>query len=304
MRKIDKGGSGMWCPKCKTEYRKGITICVDCGSDLVEGTEDDFVVVDLCDLKDEATADRLMEYLSFSGIEKAEKKEEGGVFIITVPEREAKQAEKLLRGFMLASSEDKEKEDREKEKQEQENREEYDESDMAEGFGSENADEVPEELLYTTSKAYTKKADEYKDVKFSGITFIIFGLIGMAYILLCKFEILPISYNEIVFICILCMFAAFVTGGIVSVVKSGRIRKQIAEEEALTAEIKLWLDAEITKEMIIGWKDESASDVENDLIITSKLRARLVKNYPQLDIAYIEMVADEYFSEKIADEIG
>lgn len=24
-----------WCPKCKTEYREGFTVCADCGSDLV-----------------------------------------------------------------------------------------------------------------------------------------------------------------------------------------------------------------------------------------------------------------------------
>ena len=25
-----------WCPKCKTEYREGIEVCADCGSQLVE----------------------------------------------------------------------------------------------------------------------------------------------------------------------------------------------------------------------------------------------------------------------------
>ena len=31
----------MWCPKCKNEYREGITVCADCGSELVESLTDD-----------------------------------------------------------------------------------------------------------------------------------------------------------------------------------------------------------------------------------------------------------------------
>ena len=25
-----------WCPSCRTEYRKGITVCADCGATLVD----------------------------------------------------------------------------------------------------------------------------------------------------------------------------------------------------------------------------------------------------------------------------
>lgn len=304
----------MWCPKCKTEYQKGITVCVECGSDLEEGTEDDFVVSVLCELKEEATATKLMEYLEFSGIGKTGIKEENGVFQVTVPDSQYKQAEKLLRGFMIALQED------------QENNNSGIQNIVQKGFSNEDilsgeevlinntdmegedkqektsktTDESPGGILYNSSKTYTKKADEYKDVRVSGITFIIFGLIGALYLILCETRILPISYNKIVFVCLLCMFIIFVAWGTASVLKSGKIKGQIAEEETLTAGIKEWIDANVTSEMIEGWKDKNASEEENELIIISQLGTKLVNYYTELDTSYLEMVADEYFNEKLS----
>lgn len=277
----------MWCPVCKTEYQKGITICSECGSELVEGTEDDFLITSLCELKDKVASAKLLEYLQFSGITNAKEKEKDGVYIITVPQSQAKQAERLMRGFMMAQQEEQDKE--------------------AEAFGAGNdgsqekgSDETPEGILNNSSKTYTKKADEYKDARTSGITFIIFGLIGIAYLILCKLGILPLTYNEIVFVLLLCMFAFFIAGGFASVIKSGKIKGQISEEEELTRKIKLWLDENITSELIGSWKDANVPDEENELIVISKIGTMLSDYYTQLDTSYLEMVADEYFNEKIS----
>lgn len=32
----------MICPRCKSEYMEGVTTCVDCGVELVEGTRESF----------------------------------------------------------------------------------------------------------------------------------------------------------------------------------------------------------------------------------------------------------------------
>ena len=275
----------MWCPVCKTEYQKGITVCAECGSVLVEGTEDDFLITGLCELKDEEAAAKLLEYLQFSGITNAKEKEEDGVYIITVPQSQAKKAEKLMHGFMIAQQDEQDKE--------------------ASGAGNDSSvekgsNETPEGILNNSSKTYTKKADEYKDTRTSGITFIIFGLIGIAYLVLCKLEILPLTYNEIVFVLLLCMFAFFIAGGFASVIKSGKIKGQISEEEKQTKKIKLWLDENITSEIIGSWKDANVPDEENELIVISKIGAMLSGYYTELDTSYLEMVADEYFNEKIS----
>jgi len=99
------------------------------------------------------------------------------------------------------------------------------------------------------------------------------------------------------------MFAFFIAGGFVSVIKSGKIKGQISEEEQLTKEIKLWLGENITNELAISWKDADAPEEENELIIISKIGEMLSNYYTQLDASYLEMVADEFFNEKISGNI-
>ncbi|MDE6852890.1 MAG: hypothetical protein K2J67_10495, partial [Lachnospiraceae bacterium] len=342
----------MWCPNCKMEYRKGIRVCADCGGDLVEGTEADFCVVDLCEFKEEAVADRFLEYLNYSGLEHASKveKDGGAVYAVTVLEKHRKKAEKLFRGFLLAMKEDQEMEVlRELQKQmnqdieddlessEMEDAEDVTdlstddsaESDRKESeynwdqdgqevdtgeniFGSDTdvqqqaenlllskeAEEDTSDLLYTSTESYVTKEEEYKDLKFSGITFIIFSVLGGIFLTLCQLEILPIHYEKFVFIVIAIVFVVFLIIGIVSMVKASKIKLEIPAEEAKIKEIYDYLDAELSQDIVDSWKDQEVSDVENDLLITSHIRASLIRTYPEESIVFLEYLADQYYGDR------
>lgn len=327
----------MWCPKCKTEYRDGIMVCADCGTPLEPGSAEDFEVVDICSLKDEQMAEKFVEYLEYSNIAGAKKKydEETGVYTVIVPVGLEKKAEKLFEGFMLVIEEEHEQEkearraarqnveaeepgqDQEADIQEEAELQEYDwdaeeEEDKSDIdiFDTENAEnlvsedeleDTPKDLLYTPAKEYMKKEEEYKDLKFSGLTFILFGVAGAVYLTLCKLEVIPIKYNLIVFICIAIMFAVFLVLGISSLVKSAKVKEQIPVEEETTREMKAWLQENLTDDIIEGWKDHKVSEAENDLLLMAHIRASLIKKYPDADVAYLEMISEEYYNESIVD---
>lgn len=90
--------------------------------------------------------------------------------------------------------------------------------------------------------------------------------------------------------------------GLVSVIKSGKIKLQIPEEEIMTEKINAWLDENITKDRAEKWLDDTVSDEENDLIITAHIRSILIKKYPDLDVAFIEMLTEEFFNSHFIEE--
>lgn len=290
----------MWCPKCKTEYRDGITVCADCKSPLVMSEQKKRV--NICEINDEKAAEEILEYLSYSGVPDAVKEAcEDGSFRITVAQEDEKSAEKLFRGYTLAKEEA--KEEKRKQLSESGAAEETIASDNAVSYedasaAAEEVDEDTADLLYTSDKKeYVKYADKYRDLKFSGITFIIFGIVGAVYLILSKTKVIPIEYNIVVFCIISALFAAFIVSGIVSVVKARKIKHMIPEEEEKTAQLKEWLAQNVTAEKITSWSDDRVTDVENDLLITAHIRAMLLKEYPEEKREYIEMIADEYYEE-------
>lgn len=325
----------MWCPKCKMEYREGITVCADCGTELVEELEN---LVDVCEIKGEEPADEMIEFLKYSGIGKVKKEwvEETERFCILVDGKDVQKAEKLVHGYLLGKAE----EQREEQSKPQEQT--AGQNDMADGLAEDEMDaeadgesvtaedgsgeeeeplsvegqaetwaegnagkeslfdeEVEEEtvelLYHREGKEFVKKSEKYKDVKFSGYTLIIFGILGGVYLALTQFKVIPLSYDMLI-LCILgVLFAGFLVAGVASLVKAGKIKKEIPAEEEEMEAINQWMEEEITEEKLAGWRDDSVSDMENDLLVTAKFHRYVAEQFPEKDGGMIEKLVDEFY---------
>lgn len=98
-----------WCPKCKNEYREGITTCSDCNVPLVEDlnevVSDDKKLVFTTEHKEKT--DDFIKYLAYSGIHSysVEPDENEFIWSLYVAEDDYKKASKLFTGFALTESE-------------------------------------------------------------------------------------------------------------------------------------------------------------------------------------------------------
>lgn len=95
-----------WCPKCKAEYREGMTVCSDCKVDLVSELPDDTNYLPFFQSDMKPFADRLKKYFEYSGLKsKVSYDEELEVYVLSIPEEKQKQAKKLYQAFYFVERE-------------------------------------------------------------------------------------------------------------------------------------------------------------------------------------------------------
>ncbi len=262
-----------WCPKCKNEYREGITVCPDCGETLVSEEElTDWTSV-LFGEQDEM--EKLKDFLTYNEIRKSKLSfdEAEQVYELFVDAKEEKQAKTIARVFL--------------EQQEKERTENAAEEEAA----------VDEFLMPETEEA-SEKVNPGELLKT-----LVVGILGMLVMILGITGVLPLNIgNPYMFYGVMsAVFILFIVMGVVSMRNAKLFEKKAESENSLVDTLLKWSEENLTAEKIDA-QIENAADTPEEALYYKRfevIRSQMNHQFMNLDQQMLENLIDTKIYEQI-----
>lgn len=258
-----------WCPKCKSEYEKGVVFCKQCQIDLVENLEDYVEYKPLVRI-DPATAEGLIEYLNYSGILDYKIEEEEEALNISVNKKDFEQAAKHLSVYVYNLK-----------KAAEENEDTY-----------EDAEKMKE---YDTSTVLD--TDKISDLRTSGITYYILGGIILVFTYLNMRNTINIINPILEGVFLFAGIALFGLGH-VTMKKIPQIEETVTKVQDQLEEMINWYENAFsldsfyeTKEIDVNQYDEGALY----FVALDTIKADLQKQFPEADLTLINSAAEDIY---------
>lgn len=281
-----------WCPKCKMEYREGITVCADCGTPLVEEFKEEEEQVAILLTEKQELAQKFHDFLEYSHIQGSILgfAEATGEYSVSVPVSAAKEAKKLFKGFYLTEVENAQ-EDADKDSS-PENTDTAAVSENTDSKETEDTDIHPQQA----ASVYVKQEDRYKDYSSTAWTFLAVGIVGLGFTVMnirgyFTFFNNPVSYTAAVFIFLGCLF---VSG--TSFRSAKKAKGKIAEENRFTDEVKEWMEHNIRECDLAPVRDTALSDEINFLNEITYIKNAVTEHFGEMDEAFLDEITEEFYN--------
>lgn len=293
-----------WCPKCRNEYRKGITVCAECKVELVDSLENSGKQAFIFGEKDKM--ERLQSFLSYNDIEtEIGYDDTDHTYQLSVAEGQMKQAVKAAQVFLKQEAEqaatgnkivDMEAGIAEEDAYTEETETEED-SPVNE---SEEMDRNGEEKQFY--HAYQNSAARAEDNRSSAYTLLVVGSIGFVAVLLIFLGILPIYQNAGTSKYLVCgvmgaMFILFIVFGFVSMRSSKVLFSQAKTEDSLMAEMTKWCQENLNAARVDEglFEGEELAEEQKYFKRTECMRKLISDKFLNLDEAFLDHFIDEYY---------
>ncbi len=301
-----------WCPNCKEEYTKGIVLCPDCNTELVESlealkTKEAFLPVFTFETKE--LAEKFASYLSYSGIIALQNEDENNNVTISVRENEIKKAKKYFAAFYsVEASNALEREFEDIKEANDEVKEAYskDYEDNHETTMQEELDDALSEIVYN-SGTYEKRTDKATDALSTSITFLIFGSLGLLMILLSIFNLINFLGGPMFYILGTIIFVGFIAVGISSYKSYSKYKAEAIEEENLTQGLFSWLKENLTEDIInevtekLDKTDIAKYEDLKYFQLSSKIKQMITAQFGDIDSAYLDYIVEEYYTNNLTE---
>ena len=302
-----------WCPKCKTEYREGVTHCADCKTELVEEFKDVLLynateMLIKVDAEHGPFTKKLQEFLEYSGIASVILNEESHIGVYVAPE-DFNKAKKLFKAFYSVELEREAQRMQELEEASSATLNTYDNY-----FGDDEEDAEDDELNVNSttsasagckaptacackqSKEFVSAAARYEDYKSSGTTFTVLGVIGLIVGVLSLADVITFfgsGYSSLVLVFI---FGVFLVLGIVSYSKAGQLKEGALAEKQLIADVKEWMSQNISEETLAALNPKEEEPETAELLYLEhmdRLVDTILTAFPNVHASLAEQLIEE-----------
>jgi len=271
-----------WCPKCKNEYRAGITVCPDCNEELMEELTEaiELEFVPLFQTDNEELKTKLVKYLVHCGRkvqeEAAEAETEEGiktVYAIFVPKDDYAEAVQEIRTVIT-----------------------YDAKQEA---GEE--DLKPRHRAPEPSTLYVDAKSRYQEYKSSGIMFLAFAVLFLIFGILNLAGVINIMASTVSLIIVFAAVVGFTYVGITSLMKVSSLKEEASAEENVTEDILDYLKSEFPKEAVqkilpAGANAEDLTNEELYFVRISEIKNYVMSEYPGKDENYLDALIEDYYN--------
>lgn len=289
-----------WCPNCKNEYKEGITVCSDCGAELVdslEALEQPEPVKYMFGTREEM--EPLYDFLKFGGLSYIEIKYENEAdetesYYIEIDKKEQDRAVELTAIFY-------------KELRKKDAAADAGNAEEAgfENFDTEEASDETEKKAEPVPAVFVKASDKAENYRSSAYALLAVGILGVLAIILIAVGVIPLNIASnikvISFITMMLLFVIFIVMGAKAFADAKKYEAMAKQEEEATEGMQTWFLGTYTKQSL----DDAAgisegSELAEEVLYFKRsafIRQKLTEQFGELEPSYLEKNVEDLYTE-------